>query len=107
MGVALLLAATTLGALLPPRRHHATGPARPHTVLVVGAGIGGASTAYYLRGAAASVTVAERLPRIGGRLLSTTFHGSRVNLGGDAWADANEYMLELRRYLARRTGSVV
>lgn len=68
-------------------------------VVVVGAGIGGSSVAYYLRNSGHNVTVLERETRVGGRLKSVVFEGVQVDVGGDAWATSNAYMLELMREL--------
>lgn len=92
----LLAVLVALLALLPGV------PARPAPrVLVVGAGIGGASVAYELslRLPGAAVTVAERNPYVGGRLLSVDFHGCHVNVGGDAWSPANENLVRWAREL--------
>lgn len=70
-------------------------------VCIIGAGIGGAATAFFLakQPSAVEVVVVERSARVGGRLKSISFQGSRINLGGDAWAAVNENMMELQRVL--------
>ena len=45
------------------------------------------------------VVVVERNDRVGGRLLSRLVQGQRVNVGGDAWTSANEYLMALMREL--------
>jgi monoamine oxidase len=50
-------------------------------VVVVGAGLAGLSTARRLQHAGAEVRVLEARPRIGGRILSTTFDGATFELG--------------------------
>ena len=72
-----------------------------HDVCIIGAGIGGAATAYQLSLVLpdASIVVYERSNYIGGRLKSILFHGAQVNLGGDAWTSANENMMALQEKL--------
>ena len=87
----------------PPPLDH-----RQQRIAVVGAGIGGAATAYYIQQLlknaslpAASITVYERSDYIGGRLKHISFgpSGTHVELGGAAWVDSNRYMMDLTREL--------
>jgi phytoene dehydrogenase-like protein len=66
-------------------------------IAVIGAGIAGASTAYYTKQKLpnATIVVFDARDYIGGRLHHITFAGETVELGGAAWTGANEYMQEL------------
>ncbi len=69
-------------------------------VCIVGGGIAGASTAYFLHeSGVADVLLVERESRLGGRLLSALVDSVRVDVGGDAWMDANENMMHLMKTL--------
>lgn len=70
-------------------------------VAIVGAGIGGASTSYYLHKwrPQSSITVFERNDYIGGRLKHIVLDGVTVEVGGDAWSQVNAYMVELAQEL--------
>jgi oxygen-dependent protoporphyrinogen oxidase len=61
-----------------------TGPQRPGRVVIVGAGIAGLAVAYFLRDLAASVTVLDAAPRIGGKLALTDVAGVAVDAGAEA-----------------------
>ncbi len=54
-------------------------------VLVVGAGIGGLAAADQLAGRGVEVTVVEARSRTGGRLLSTSVAGSKLDIGATWW----------------------
>jgi prenylcysteine oxidase/farnesylcysteine lyase len=66
-------------------------------VAIIGAGIGGASTAYYTKQKLPNATIVcfDSRSYIGGRLHHLSFAGETVELGGAAWTGANEYMKEL------------
>ena len=79
----------------------ATPPAR---VAIVGGGIAGGATSYYLqkflagRGLPnASLVVFERNHYVGGRLHEVTFGSQQllIEVGGAAWTNNNHYMIEL------------
>ncbi|HUD37427.1 MAG TPA: protoporphyrinogen oxidase [Streptosporangiaceae bacterium] len=61
-----------------------TGPQRRGRVVIVGAGIAGLAAAYFLRDLAASVTVLDAAPRIGGKLALTDVAGVAVDAGAEA-----------------------
>jgi len=63
-------------------------------VCIVGAGIGGASTAYYMfqRNSSTTVRAFERRDYVGGRLKHVVIEGNVIEIGGDAWSSANEYI---------------
>ena len=75
---------------------------------IIGAGIGGGAVAYYtrmLQGNATNLTVFERNDYIGGRLKHTVIDGQVIELGGDAWSSANEYIVGLIEELGIPTDS--
>ena len=75
---------------------------------IIGAGIGGGAVAYYtrmLQGNATNLTVFERNDYIGGRLKHTVIDGQVIELGGDAWSSANEYIVGLVEELGIPTDS--
>lgn len=57
-------------------------------VAIIGGGIGGASTAYFLNQFApgTQVDVFEKNGIVGGRLKHVTFAGAVCEVGGDAWS---------------------
>jgi NAD(P)-binding Rossmann-like domain len=57
-------------------------------VAIVGGGIGGAATAFYLNQFAPGtyVDVYEKEDRVGGRLKHVVFEGEVCEVGGDAWS---------------------
>jgi len=57
-------------------------------VAIVGAGIAGCSAAKFIReefGAAATITVFEKAPVVGGRIQDITVAGKRLEAGGEAY----------------------
>jgi len=77
-------------------------------VAIIGAGIGGCSTAYYIRKFGGtdenSVDIFEARDYIGGRLKHTQIEGHTVELGGDAWSTAaNHYVVQLVKELGINT----
>mmetsp|Transcript_30942 Transcript_30942/g.34511 ORF Transcript_30942/g.34511 Transcript_30942/m.34511 type:complete len:443 (+) Transcript_30942:44-1372(+) len=66
---------------------------------IVGAGMGGATTAYYLRefcnAAPLDIHVFEKSGRVGGRLKHIEIEDIVVEVGGDAWATENYYLREI------------
>ena len=73
-------------------------------VAVIGGGIAGGATSYYLQNflkaaglPPAAISVYERSDYVGGRLKSIEFEGVHVEIGGAAWVDANQYMVELAK----------
>jgi prenylcysteine oxidase / farnesylcysteine lyase len=71
-------------------------------VAIIGGGIGGGAAAYYtslLRnqtdGGQDTIRVFETRDYLGGRLKHTYIEGNTIELGGDAWSSANQYVLEL------------
>lgn len=66
-----------------------------HTVAVIGGGIAGASTAFYLSQFApgSQVDVFEKNPIVGGRLKHVTFGGAVCEVGGDAWSSVCEFQI--------------
>ena len=80
-------------------------------ITIIGAGIGGASAAYYLThldapSANTTLHVYERRDYVGGRLKHTIIGGETVELGGDAWSSANEYIIELVKAMGLLNSSV-
>ena len=71
-------------------------------ISIVGAGIGGASVAFYHRkiSSAGTVRVFDTNDYIGGRLKHAKIAGQVVELGGDAWSTAaNHYVVQLVKEL--------
>lgn len=75
--------------------------ARPHdpsriSVCIVGGGIGGGAVSYFLRNRSdISVEVFESRSEVGGRLKHIDVDGFIVEVGGDAWSSANEYVVQI------------
>ncbi|XP_018650517.1 hypothetical protein Smp_125500 [Schistosoma mansoni] len=68
---------------------------QPFKVAVVGGGIGGASSAYFLRqifGNKVSITLFEKSGRIGGRIKTVPFCGETCESGASAIHSSNYYM---------------
>lgn len=69
--------------------------------------IQGAACAYYVNTFASrdhtktnyNITIFEKEGRLGGRLKHAMIDGVAVNMGGDAWSNVNEYMMQLQREL--------
>jgi predicted NAD/FAD-dependent oxidoreductase len=70
-------------------------------VAIIGAGIGGGAVAYYSSQLSncTQLRVYESRDYIGGRLKHTHIAGNVIELGGDAWSTANEYVVELVKAL--------
>ncbi len=70
-------------------------------VVVVGAGISGLSTAYYLRrlNPEAEVTVVEASPRVGGKIRSERAGGYLIEAGCNGFLDSKPHILELCEHL--------
>lgn len=66
-------------------------------IAIVGAGIGGAATAYFVRQElpTARVTVFEAAPRVGGRIESFRWHGRVYELGAEVFTTFNYVMHQL------------
>jgi len=71
------------------------------SVGVVGGGIGGASLSYYLKKLVGQVNITafEASDYLGGRLKHFEYDGAKIELGGDAFADENTYLLEITKDL--------
>jgi len=65
-------------------------------VAIIGSGVGGSSTAYFLReqGVDADVTVFEASERVGGSAYTVEFAGETVDIGGTAISTLNKYVGE-------------
>ncbi|CAH8605930.1 unnamed protein product, partial [Dicrocoelium dendriticum] len=62
---------------------------------IIGAGMGGATAAYYLRqlfGSEVVITMFEQSGRIGGRIKSASFAGQLIETGGSIYHISNHYM---------------
>ncbi|KJE88462.1 hypothetical protein CAOG_00116 [Capsaspora owczarzaki ATCC 30864] len=98
----LLLAVQIANAAQSPPLLTPTATATPPRIAIVGAGIGGGATAYYLatkHGLANTTVVFDSRDYIGGRLKHTIIDNQVIELGGDAYASPNIYMEELVKEL--------
>jgi protoporphyrinogen/coproporphyrinogen III oxidase len=68
-------------------------------VVIVGGGISGLSTAYYLAKAGISVTLIERRPRLGGVVQTERINGCVLEAGPDSFIAAKPWALDLIREL--------
>ena len=68
-------------------------------VVVVGGGVSGLATAFYLRRANVDVTVLEASPRLGGNLRTQRRDGYLIDDGADSWVAAKPHASELAREL--------
>src|SRR3954452_15141685 len=64
-------------------------------VVIIGGGISGLSTAYYLRKAGISVTIIERAPRLGGVIQTEGVEGCTVEYGPDSFLSAKPAAREI------------
>ena len=69
------------------------------SVVIVGGGISGLSTAYYLARAGISSTLVERRPRLGGVIQTNSVEGCVIEAGPDSFLAAKPWALELIREL--------
>ena len=70
-------------------------------VCIVGAGIGGAAVAYFSNSRKSKVF--EARDYVGGRLKHIELDGVTIELGGDAWSSANEYIEKIVKDLGINT----
>ncbi len=68
-------------------------------VVVIGGGISGLSTAYYLSKAGVPATIVERRPRLGGVIETETIHGCVLETGPDSFLAAKPWAMDLIREL--------
>ena len=71
-------------------------------VAIIGGGISGASTAYFLRqlvGPAVNITVFEAENDVGGRIQSTEINGQMIELGAQMAVRQNRYFMNLAKFL--------
>ena len=73
-------------------------------ICIVGGGIGGASVAYF-SSKKQRIRVFESRDYIGGRLKHILMDGVTIELGGDAWSSANEYVEKIAKDLGINTTS--
>ncbi|CAH8605903.1 unnamed protein product [Dicrocoelium dendriticum] len=72
----------------------------PFRVAIIGAGMGGATAAYYLRqlfGSEVGITVFEQSGRIGGRMKSANFAGQLIETGASIYHTSNRYMVSFAK----------
>jgi oxygen-dependent protoporphyrinogen oxidase len=67
--------------------------------VIVGGGISGLSTAYYLSKAGVPATLVERRPRLGGVIETETIHGCVLETGPDSFIAAKPWAMDLIREL--------
>lgn len=70
-------------------------------ICIVGAGIGGAATAYFSK--SRKTRVFEARDYVGGRLKHFVMDDQTIELGGDAWSSANEYVEKIAKDLGINT----
>lgn len=80
-------------------RHVPSSPSPSHPVLIVGGGISGLATAWYLRKAGIAATIVERRPRLGGVITTEVVEGCVIEGGPDSFLAAKPAALELIREL--------
>ncbi|CAH8605956.1 unnamed protein product [Dicrocoelium dendriticum] len=71
-----------------------------HLLAIIGAGMGGATAAYYLRqlfGSEVGITVFEQSGRIGGRIKSANFAGQLIETGASIYHTSNLYMVNFAK----------
>jgi oxygen-dependent protoporphyrinogen oxidase len=66
-----------------------------HPVIVIGGGITGLVAAYRLHEAGADVTLIESSDRLGGKILTTDFAGTRVEMGPDSFLARDPILVDL------------
>jgi protoporphyrinogen/coproporphyrinogen III oxidase len=71
----------------------------PHKALIVGGGISGLSTAYYLSKAGVRSAVIEKSPEFGGVIRTTRQHGCLLEAGPDSFIAMKPWAMELIREL--------
>jgi oxygen-dependent protoporphyrinogen oxidase len=67
--------------------------------VIIGGGISGLSTAYYLAKAGVASTLVEREPRLGGVIRTDVVHGCVLEAGPDSFLSAKPWAMELIREL--------
>jgi len=70
-----------------------------HRALVIGGGISGLSSAYYLNKSGIRATLIEKAPRVGGVIQTSTQHGCVLESGPDGFMAAKPWAMELIREL--------
>ena len=71
----------------------------PHKALIVGGGISGLSTAYYLSKAGVRPSLVEKSPQLGGVIRTTTQHGCLLEAGPDSFIAQKPWAMDLIREL--------
>jgi oxygen-dependent protoporphyrinogen oxidase len=71
----------------------------PHKALIVGGGISGLSTAYYLSKAGVRPTLIEKSPQLGGVIQTTQQHGCLLEAGPDSFIAQKPWAMDLIREL--------
>ncbi len=97
--IVVLLILLSSSTLQPVKGEEAT-----DDICIVGGGIGGASVAYFLS-KKQRIRVFESRDYIGGRLKHILMDGVTIELGGDAWSSANEYVEKIAKDLGINTTS--
>src|SRR6266516_4633353 len=85
---------------IEPHSHGSRGqPLRYKNVVIIGGGISGLSTAYYLSKAGVHSTIVESRPRLGGVIQTEQIEGCTIEAGPDSFLSAKPAALELIREL--------
>ena len=70
---------------------------KDNKVVIMGAGLAGLTTAYYLIEKGYEVTVLEKDPQVGGQSKTITHNGFKFDLGGHRFLSSYEEVLNLVR----------
>ncbi len=76
-------------------------------VLIVGGGISGLATAYYLQKQGLSATIIEGSKRLGGLIGTETVHGCRLERGPDSWISTKPAVAELAQLIPSLSDEVI
>ena len=99
-----IVALALLTLFLSPSTPLVEGEESTDDICIVGGGIGGAAVAYF-SSKKQRIRVFEARDYVGGRLKHIVMDGETIELGGDAWSSANEYVEKIAKDLGINTTS--